>query len=262
MHIVFDPSYNPISARYRFARHPYARVGSEATKREVDFLEFVWQQHGMRVVRDVLDVGCGTGRHSIELAQRGYKVTGIDLSQAMLDIFREQMPEGLNISLRRLDMRELDYDQAFDALICMNSTFAYMLADEDIAQALSAFRRALRPDAILFIDVMNYLSLLGRYRPTDLEEYRDGDLTIFVAIKRSLDNLHGIWHHDELLVVRDGDEIHISRERHNLRMLTYNELRRFLGEAGFKDIVCYGSYDAREPAKEDASRLLIVARRT
>lgn len=165
--MMFDPSYNPISARYRFARLPYAHMGGEAAEHEVDFLEFVWQQHAVRTVRDVLDVGCGTGRHSIELARRGYRVTGVDLSQAMLDVLQEQMPAGLDVTLRRLDMRELDYDQAFDALICMNSTFAYMLTDEDIARALSAFQRALRPDAILFIDVMNYLSLLGRYRPTD-----------------------------------------------------------------------------------------------
>lgn len=258
---MFDLPYNPISARYRFARLPYARVGGEVAERQVDFLEFVWQQHAVRAIHDVLDVGCGTGRHSIELARRGYRVTGVDLSQAMLDVFQEQMPAGLDITLRRLDMRELDYDRAFDALICMDSTFAYMLTDEDIARALSAFHRALRPDAILFIDVMNYLSLLGRYRPMDFREYHEGDLAIFVAIRHSLDNLHGIWHHDELLVVRDGNEIHISRERHDLRMLTYNELRRFLSEAGFEDIVCYGSYDAREPAKEDASRLLMVARR-
>ena len=255
---MFDPSYNPISARYRFAQLPYARVGGEAAEREVDFLEFVWQQHA---VRTVLDVGCGTGRHSIELARREYRVTGVDLSQAMLDVLQEQMPAGLDITLRRLDMRELDYDQAFDALICMNSTFAYMLTDEDIAQALLAFQRALRPDAILFIDVMNYLSLLGHYRPTDFEEYRERDLAIFVAIRHSLDNLHGIWHHDELLLVRDGDKIHISRERHDLRMLTYSELCRFLSEAGFEDVVCYGSYNAREPAEDDASRLLMVARR-
>ena len=180
----------------------------------------------------------------------------------MLDVLQEQMPAGLDITLRRLDMRELDYDQAFDALICMNSTFAYMLTDEAIARALLAFQRALRPDAILFIDVMNYLSLLGRYRPTDFEEYRQGDLAIFVALRRSLDNLHGIGHHDELLVVRDGDEIHISRERHDLRMLTYSELCHFLSEASFEDVVCYGRYDAREPTKEDASRLLMVARRS
>lgn len=259
--MMFDPSYNPISARYRFARLPYAHMGGEAAEREVDFLEFVWQQHAVRTVRDVLDVGCGTGRHSIELARRGYWVTGVDLSQAMLDVLQEQMPAGLDITLRRLDMRELDYDQAFDALICMNSTLAYMLTDEDIARALSAFQRALRPDAILFIDVMNYLSLLGRCRPTDFEEYREVDLAIFVAIRHSLDNLHGIWHHDELLVVRDGDETHVSRERHDLRMLTYNALCHFLYEAGFEDIVCYGSYNAREPAEEDAPRLLMVARR-
>lgn len=45
--MMFDPSYNPISPRYRFARLPYAHMGGEAAEREVDFLEFVWQRHAV-----------------------------------------------------------------------------------------------------------------------------------------------------------------------------------------------------------------------
>ena len=85
---------------------------AEVTRREVDALERLLSLSGpMRI----LDVPCGTGRHTLELARRGHQVTGVDFNPQVLDAGRARATsEGLNAEFRQADMRRLDYDAVFD----------------------------------------------------------------------------------------------------------------------------------------------------
>lgn len=87
------------------------------TVKEVDFLEKELKlQKGMTI----LDVGCGTGRHSLELARRGYTVTGIDIANAMLAVARETiLKESLNVEFIQADATNFKSDKTYDAAICL-----------------------------------------------------------------------------------------------------------------------------------------------
>ena len=106
----------------------------------------------------VLDAGCGTGTLALELARRGYRVTGVDLSQAMLEVARGK-DEGRRVEWRRADVTALDLGATFDVVTCVADILNHL---EDLAAwagALRGFARHLRPSGLLFVDVMTNLGL-------------------------------------------------------------------------------------------------------
>ncbi len=102
---------------------------TQGTQGEVDFIE--GELAGDRSKR-ILDVGCGTGRHAIELARRGYAVTGIDLSGSQLARAREKAREaGVSVEFLQRDARDFRFDTAFDlVLMICEGAFPLMETDE------------------------------------------------------------------------------------------------------------------------------------
>lgn len=227
---------------------------------EMDFLEFIFDRYANIKVTKILDVGCGTGRHYVPLTQAGYEVTGLDPSENMLGKLKIKL-ESANIKpcIVVKDMREIDFDAQFDAVICMNSVFLYLLTDDDILKTLKAFNRALNNDGLVIIDIMNFLSLLGRYREGVVGRQAKDGVVCENAIKHSIEDLPAIWNHDEFGIINDNGIEITYHERHSLRMVNYNEMKRFLKDAGFRDIKCFGEFTDREEARISARRLILVA---
>ena len=101
-----------------------AAVPPEATDAEIDFLV---RTVGLQPGDSVLDVCCGSGRHALELARRGYRVTGIDVSAEAIAYARQTAAdEGLAVDLRVGDMRALPTDVQADLAICMGNAFGYL----------------------------------------------------------------------------------------------------------------------------------------
>jgi 2-polyprenyl-3-methyl-5-hydroxy-6-metoxy-1,4-benzoquinol methylase len=110
----------------------------------------------------LLDLGCGTGRHSVPLAELGLEVTGLDLSADLLSIARASA-EGAGVSVRFVerDMRELDGLGPFDACVSLYTAFGF-LGEEGDAAVLRAVAAALRPGGRFLLDLTNFLMTLRR----------------------------------------------------------------------------------------------------
>jgi SAM-dependent methyltransferase len=102
----------------------------------------------------ILDVGCGPGRHSHELARRGMTVHGIDISQTFIDLASTNSPVGC--SFERMDARVLTFDAEFDAVICLcQGAFGLMTAGGHDIEVLTGIRRALKPSGLLALSAFN-----------------------------------------------------------------------------------------------------------
>ena len=129
---------------------------TRGTIQEVDFIE---QEVGYDRSLRVLDVGCGTGRHAIELAKRGYAVVGVDLSSSLLHRAKEKAGHaGVVVSFRQHDARALPYAGEFDvALLICEGAFPLMETDAMNFEILQGVRRALRSPGKLLLTTLNAL---------------------------------------------------------------------------------------------------------
>ena len=216
------------------------------TLADVDFLEKTFDvKPGARL----LDVPCGNGRHSIELARRGYRVTGIDLSDEFLAAARAE----LDADWRKGDMRELDVESsAFDGAFCFGNSFGYL--DHAVAAAfLSALAGALKPGAKLVIETgVTAESIL----PTLVQKrwHRFGDLIILS------ENRYDPWESClkiDYTFVRDGT---VETRPAASYVFTAAELRRMFDTAGFDTLSFHGSVTG-EPYQLGSQRLVIIAQR-
>jgi SAM-dependent methyltransferase len=127
---------------------------AQGTQAEVDFIERIIGYDRSKVI---LDVGCGTGRHALELSRRGYSVVGIDLSLSMLAKGREiALVEQLGVKFVEGDARTMAFSEDFDiAIMLCEGAFSLVESDEMDRLILSQVARALRPEGTLIMTAPN-----------------------------------------------------------------------------------------------------------
>jgi SAM-dependent methyltransferase len=123
---------------------------------EVDFLE---KEFGYNKAKSILDIGCGTGRHAIELARRGYSVTGIDLSASQLERARQKAQEAdVSVNFARLNACSLPFKDDFDfAVMLCEGGFSLQETDALNFQILESAARALKSPGKLIFSTLNAL---------------------------------------------------------------------------------------------------------
>ncbi len=166
------------------------------TSGECDFIE---KEIGFNKQYRILDIGCGTGRHSIELTRRGYKVTGIDLSESLLQRAKEKAAgQNLIIDFQKHDARHLSFSEEFDLVIMIcEGAFPLMETDEMNYQILQNASKSLKKNGKLIFTTLNglfplfhsvkdFLDLEGKEgnavsdkNSFDLMTFRDHNITSF-----------------------------------------------------------------------------------
>jgi 2-polyprenyl-3-methyl-5-hydroxy-6-metoxy-1,4-benzoquinol methylase len=129
---------------------------TQGTIGECDFIE---KEIGHDKSCKIIDIGCGTGRHSIELAKRGYQITGIDLSESMLNRAREKAEhENLEIDFQKHDARMLPFENEFDlAIMLCEGGFALMETDEMNFEILKNATKAIKDRGKFIFTTLNGL---------------------------------------------------------------------------------------------------------
>jgi 2-polyprenyl-3-methyl-5-hydroxy-6-metoxy-1,4-benzoquinol methylase len=226
-----------------------ADIDEERTRREIDFVaEKLELQPGARL----LDVACGHGRHSLELARRGFRVTGVDLSPRSLELAREAAKrESLDIDLVLRDARGLEFDGEFDAAINLfTSVIGYFDDDAETRLVLERVVRGLRPGGSFLVDTINLLGLASRFRPTNWEELKSGTLLLQrheYDFRNARDS--SVW----TFVRPDGSR---GELRNSVRVYAPHELIEMLENAGLEVVGAWGSFEGAELAF-DTWRLIL-----
>jgi ubiquinone/menaquinone biosynthesis C-methylase UbiE len=222
----------------------------EMTKAEADFFE---KRLDVRPGGRLLDVPCGDGRLALELARRGYRVTGVDISEDFLAAARDSAERaGLSIEWRRSDMRDLPWETEFDGAFCGGSSFGF-LGDEGDLDFLTAVFRSLEPGARFAMDGLKAAEvLLPQFR--ERHEMEIGDIR-FSAVN-VYDHRTGSTENAYTLTRGGRTETRLARHR----IYTYREIVSMLERAGFERIQGFGSLEG-EPFRLGRARLLVIGSR-
>lgn len=229
--------------------------------REVPLLETWLAERG---ARRVLDAACGTGWHAIALAQRGFEVTGTDLSPGMIVRARAnaaQAGAAVTFAVSAFQSLPTALAQRFDAVLCLGNSLPHVLDDEGLVASLAGMRDVLADGGTLLIQNRNFDRVLAereRFMPpkaahhegTDLLFWRfydfleDGRLRFNVAV---FHRTEGQWRHT----------VHASL----LRPLVARDLEAALTAAGFADVVHFGDYRRTPFDPATSPDLVTVARK-
>ncbi len=209
---------------------------------------------------DVLELGCGTGRVAVALAEAGLDVVGVDISPAMLEVARQRVGS-LPLELIEGDMREIDLARRFDAVLIPLGGLQHMETASDVAAALGAVARHLASRGLAVVDVEAPHPDDLTAGPQPLVEHwtrpwRGGTVTKLVAVEgepsRGLRRV--TWHYD--VQPADGPLRRVTA-RFTLRAITAGELELAARLAGLAVTAWYGDYDL-SPVSDGDERLIAV----
>ncbi|HEU5361040.1 MAG TPA: methyltransferase domain-containing protein [Candidatus Deferrimicrobiaceae bacterium] len=200
----------------------------------------------------VEDLGCGRGRHSIPFARRGYRVTGVDLSEKMLAIARARArKEGVFVEWVREDMRVFRRPGAFDLCLSLFTSFGFF-NDRENQKVLANMGVSLKEGGTLLLDLRNAgkgLSRLENWNQTI--EVPTGNLRMSVRFNRRTKRATA----EHVLIRKDG--IRIS-SAFDVRVYSVGELKAMLGKAGMLVKNVFGSLSG-EPFTDESGRMVIVS---
>lgn len=202
----------------------------------------------------VLDVACGVGRHALELARRGYRVTGLDISPTLLRIAESRARNaGIEVEWVAADMRAIPSRDTFDAALNLFSSWGYFESDAEDERVLRSIAAALKPGGRFLLEVSHQPWIARHFEPHGWHEAGG----VVVLEQRSLDLMAGRLASEITVVYPDG------RRRtwpYDLRLYTAPEVTRMLEAAGFVVTAAFGGYDGA-PLSLGSSRLIVVAER-
>lgn len=222
---------------------------AENTTAQVDFIERALALHpGQRV----LDLGCGHGRHAIELARRGYRVTGVDLSESFLGVARaDARAAGVEVDFVHGDIGAFEAREAFDAAVCLFDAFGFF-DDAHCLRILRNAHAALPPGAALLLDLRTREWML-RQPPATVVDKGNGDL----MIDRQQFDLESGRLVDRRTTLRG----HTRRDlTFSVRLFAFTEIRSLMAMAGLGIASTFGGFDGA-PLSPDRPRTLVVARK-
>lgn len=247
------PLYDDFSADYDRFVDWEGRLGSE--------LPFIEAQLAQAGAGRVLDVACGTGKHAIALAKRGYEVVGVDVSAGMVGRAQENAAaEGTAVDFYRAGFGEVSgaVEGMFDAVLCLGNSLPHVLTREALAVTCQDLSSVLRPQGLLLLQIRNHDRILSegeRWMPLQARQeggqewlflrfydYEPDGSIAFNVVRLHRESGHG-W-------TQEVDTTRLHPWRHS-------ELVDVLRQAGFEQIRCWG--DMRGAAYVGTSPNLVIA---
>lgn len=239
------------------------------TKKEVDGLCSIFEKSGVRMGTRILDLSCGIGRHTIDLAKKGYEVVGYDPSKFFLNIAKQRIKKRKSNFLYRVKFYEGKSTEAseillnhnehkFDAIINMWQSFGYRTVKEDQKMFRDLVKIA-RPNCLLIIDAQNRDWTIRNFQPVFVHEFKELEI-------------HETWKFNfESPIIENVSKFYEKDPNNgNLRLLlklptftilySLHELIELLNKAGWKYITSYGSLQSLEPVCLESQKMIALFR--
>lgn len=217
-------------------------------------VQFVINLCGERSLGSILDLGCGTGGHDLLFAERGYQVTGVDLSQEMIKMANQKRQEkGLNADFFSGDLRNFRLKKKFDLVLSMFAVMSYQVTNADCLAGMQTAREHLQPGGIFIFDAWYGPAVLHQLPETRVKEFSvKDDRVLRIAIPEidTLNNVVTVKY--TILRIHDSQIIEEIHEDHPMRYFFAPEIDIFARQSGFVvEKVCPFMDASRNPDSSD-----------
>ena len=223
-----------------------------------DFIEKILNKECKSRPELVLDLGCGTGKMTLELARRGYDMTGIDYSPEMLDIARSLADEeGHDILWLCQDMREFELYGTVDAAVCCLDCINHLEEEDDLDKCFKLVHNYLIPDGIFIFDINAKYKFENIYADNTFSMEEDGGVCIWENYYDPETKFCDFY----ITLFKECADGRYERydEEQSERMYTLDDIKASLERCNLEFISAYGDLDFSE-GNDDCERIYIVAK--
>ena len=222
----------------------------------VDFAQAILDRESLKP-RTVADLACGTGSATRILAERGYRVTAVDLSESMLTEAMDKCTDLENLpTFVHQNLAELRLPRAVDMAVCFLDSLDYILDPADCENAIRRTYKALNPGGIFIFDV----NTPEKLRAMDGQVFLDEDDDVYCVWRGEFDEDTNICSYGMDLFQRDGEVWHRSFEEHQEYAYSIEQLKTYLKNAGFTHIKVWADREFTAP-RDGEQRVWFQARK-
>lgn len=219
-----------------------------------DVADYVCKIASLKKGSKVLDAACGIGRISVELAERGLEVTGVDITSSVLEAAKDMAEsQKLKIDFIQQDLRDFCRKDYFDCAINLYTSFGYCDSKEDDFKILKNIALSLKKDGIFIMECVSRETAIMYF--TKGEQFERAGFTVDTefSVKGAWEGLCSKW------ILTDKDNRKIEHE-YTQRLYSAPQLRDKLLECGFTSAQVYGDFDF-SPYNENARTMILVAKK-
>jgi len=238
--------------------YPYLPTG-----RQCDVLCHIFESFADIPVRKVLDIGCGHGRHSLELAGRGYDVLGIDTSEKAIKICNDKKEVENNPRFLVCDMRRMEFMRNFDTVFLHNSTIGYILGEDEVTQIFASIHSFVNDGGVFVFDYFYPMNLVrnGLYRP-ELTLHLDVDgLQLTKDSRHEIDLEKQIHHERSTYTMTDGKSSVSFQAEEILRYYEPRQICELLRRSRFGEVYIYDR-DRYGQIDDQTNGFLVIAKKS
>lgn len=220
---------------------------------ESDYIEKQIKKYGTGV-NTILELGCGTGEHAINLASKGFKISGVDISQDMLDRAKVKLaaqPQNIQdkIDIQQCDIRHLQKGKQYDCLLSLFHVMSYQTGNQDIEAVLDVAYRHLSDEGIFIFDCWYGPAVLSEKPEVRIKVFEDNDIHVTRIAEPELHPNSNIVDVNYTVFIREKNSniTDVLNEKHRMRYLFYPEIELFAQSTGFSLVNSEEWLTGREP---------------
>jgi SAM-dependent methyltransferase len=224
--------------------------------REVAFIEEVFEAY--HKPKKLLELGCGTGNYTQRLYQKGYDLTGIDLSDNMLNVAKGKC----ECEFLKGNIRDISLNKKFDVCLAMFAVMGYITRNSDIIQTLKNIHKHLEPNGLFIFDVWNGLAVLRTLPELRVKEVENNEIKILRVAYPTLKVVDHICEVDYKLFVLNKFDHTFKEfdEPHVVRFYFPQEIKLFLENSGFEVLKICPFLDLDGSVDESVWNITVIAK--
>lgn len=223
-------------------------------KKWADYVENLFAKNGLKP-SVILDLGCGTGNFTIEMARRGYEMIGIDISPDMLSCAKSKAEmEKVDILFLNQDMTQFELYGTVDAVVCLMDSVNYVTSKKELKRLFKLVNNYLNPEGLFIFDTNTYYKF---DKTLDKNVFYDVGDDITYIWENNFDRRKGLCEFDLTFFVREGENYKRYEELHSERAYTHGEIKELIEYSEMELIGIYDELRFKAPKNESLRNFFV-----